>query len=142
MLSENEKLAQELEIKQREYLKLLNETRDNVDLLTMISDGGKVNETEGFKAMKERIHLLTEENHILFEQVTLLRVHHDAITKECADKLHEASSKISQFDNVIADLVQTSRERDDLIRANSFLETKLTEVTQMLSQMEEGRRTD
>jgi len=78
----------------------------------------------------------------LFEQVTLLRVHHDAITKECADKLHEASSKISQFDNVIADLSQTSRERDDLIRANSFLETKLTEVTQMLSSMEEGRRTD
>jgi len=25
----------------------------------------------------ERIHLLTEENHILFEQVTLLRAHHD-----------------------------------------------------------------
>ena len=26
---------------------------------------------------RERIHLLTEENHILFEQVTLLRAHHD-----------------------------------------------------------------
>jgi hypothetical protein len=42
----------------------------------------------------------------------------------------------------MADLTQTSRERDELIRANSFLETKLTEVTQMLSSMEEGRRTD
>ena len=142
IFNENEKLAQELEVKQREYLKLLQETRDNVDLLAMVSDGGKVGETEGYKAMKERIHLLTEENHILFEQVTLLRVHHDAVTKECTEKLHEASTKISQFDNVMADLTQTSRERDELIRANSFLETKLTEVTQMLSSMEEGRRTD
>lgn len=54
--------------------------------------------------MKERIHLLTEENHILFEQVTLLRVHHDAVTKECADKMVEATAKIQKFDNVKADL--------------------------------------
>jgi hypothetical protein len=82
IFNENEKLGQELEVKQREYLKLLQETRDNVDLLAMVNDGGKVGETEGYKAMKERIHLLTEENH-------------DAVTKECAEKLHEASTKIS-----------------------------------------------
>lgn len=41
-----------------------------------------------------------------------------------------------------ADLDQTSRERDELIRANNFLESKLTELTQMLSSMEEGRRSD
>ena len=92
--------------------------------------------------MKERIHLLTEENHVLFEQVTLLRVHHDAVTKECADKMVEATAKIQKFDNVKADLDQTCLERDELIRANAFLETKLTEVTQMLASMEEGRRTD
>lgn len=56
--------------------------------------------------------------------------------------MNEAAIKISQFDNVKADLYQTCRERDELIRANTFLETKLTEITQMLSQMEEGRRTD
>lgn len=82
-------------------MKLLQDTRDNVDLLTMVSEGGKpAGESEGFKAMKERIHLLTEENHILFEQVTLLRVHHDAITKECSEKLTEANAKIQKFDNV------------------------------------------
>jgi hypothetical protein len=75
MFNENEKLAQELEVKQREYLKLLQETRDNVDLFSMVSEGGKVGETEGYKAMKERIHLLTEENHILFEQVNYYIIH-------------------------------------------------------------------
>ena len=87
-------------MKQREYLKLLEEKRDNVDMLAMVSEGGKVGETEGYKAMKELINFLTEKNHILFEQVTRLRVHHDAVDKECAEKLHEAASKISQFDNV------------------------------------------
>lgn len=96
----------------------------------MVSEGGKLaNEAESYKAMKERIHLLTEENHILFEQVTLLRVHHDAITKECSEKLAEANIKILKFDNVQADLEQTTRERDELIRANNFLENKLTEMT-------------
>lgn len=69
-------------------------------------------------------------------------MHHDAITSECSEKLTEASIKIQKFDNVKADLDQTCRERDDLIRANNFLETKLTEMTQMLASMEEGRRTD
>lgn len=132
-----------MEVKQREHFKLLQETRDNVDLLTMITEGGKESpDGENYKTLKERIHLLTEENHVLFEQVTLLRVHHDAITKECADKLAEANAKIKQFDDVKADLDQTCRERDDLIRANNFLEIKLTEMTQMLASMEEGRRTD
>jgi histidinol phosphatase-like enzyme len=124
-------MAEDLEIKQREHLKLLQETRDNADVLMMIGEGGQRNteSSEAFKQMKERIHLLTEENHILFEQVTLLRVHHDAVTKECAEKMVEATAKIQRYDNVKIDLDQTQIERDELIRANAFLETKLTEVT-------------
>ena len=68
LISENDKLAEDLEIKQREHLKLLQDTRENVDLLTMVSEGGRpTSEAESYKTLKERLHLLTEENHILFE---------------------------------------------------------------------------
>jgi len=61
-------LALNLEIKQREYFKLLQETRDNVDLLSMIGEGGqKAADSDEYKSLRERVHLLTEENHILFE---------------------------------------------------------------------------
>lgn len=73
MMSENEKLVANLEVKQREYLRLIEETRVNVTLLeqlgaddptTLARDG----ENDGANQnSKERIHLLTEENHILFE---------------------------------------------------------------------------
>jgi len=36
----------------------------------------------------------------------------------------------------------TCRERDELLRANIFLETKLTQTTQMLAEVEENHRTD
>jgi hypothetical protein len=92
--------------------------------------------------MRERVHLLTEENHILFEQVTLLRAHHDQFSKECAEKMTEAQGKISSYDKLKLDFDLTVRERDELIKANSFLETKLTQNTQLLGQIEEGRRSD
>ena len=41
-----------------------------------------------------------------------------------------------------AELELASRERDELFKANGFLESKLTQTTQMLSQIEEQRRTD
>lgn len=110
--------------------------------MSLVGGDSRTQDGESYKMLKERIHMLTEENHILFEQVTLLRVHHDAVTKECAEKMAEAANKIKMFDNVKADLEHTSHERDDLIRANNFLDAKLTELTQMLSALEEGRRTD
>ena len=91
------------------------------------------NDDQGNQNNKERIHLLTEENHILFEQVTLLRAHHDQFSKECAEKMSEAQDKISNFDQMFGNLELTTRERDELLKANSFLETKLTQTTQLLS---------
>jgi hypothetical protein len=38
----------------------------------------------------------------------------------------EASTKIASFDNVKSDLDLTCCERDELLKANVFLETKLT----------------
>jgi hypothetical protein len=50
-------------------LKLVEETRDNVEILDQIRDGslgGNKNDDDQENSLKERIHLLTEENHILF----------------------------------------------------------------------------
>ena len=44
----------------------------------------------------------------------------------------EASGKISSYDKLKVDYDVTLHERDELIRANSFLETKLTQNTQLL----------
>ena len=56
--------------------------------------------------------------------------------------MSEAQAKIASFDLVNGNLDLTTRERDELLKANAFLETKLTQTTQMLSQVEESRRTD
>ena len=61
-----------MEVQQREYLKLIEETRDNADLLIMRNAGGAgvPGNPEGVdevRELRQRIHLLTEENHSLFE---------------------------------------------------------------------------
>ena len=40
----------------------------------------------------------------------------------------EAEQKILQFDSLKADFDVTGRERDELIKANNFLELKLTQT--------------
>ena len=78
LMSENERLVASLEVKQREYLRLIEETRANAAALEQLgaeepanvgAGNGDVGE-DGSKDSgnsRERIHLLTEENHILFE---------------------------------------------------------------------------
>lgn len=91
LAKENDELTQRLEVQQREYLKLVEETRDNADLLIMrnsASSGGPgaPGNPEGIdevRELRQRIHLLTEENHSLFEQVTLLRAHFDGFNRDC-----------------------------------------------------------
>ena len=58
--------------------------------------------------------------------MTLLRAHHDQFSKECAEKMNEAHIKIAAFDQVKGECDLTVRERDELLKANAFLETKLT----------------
>ena len=76
-MSENEKLVANLEVKQREYLRLIEETRINVTALEQLGAEDPTDNNDKDSTSRERVHLLTEENHILFEQVTLLRAHHD-----------------------------------------------------------------
>ena len=69
-MTENEKLVANLEVKQREYLRLIEETRANVTALEMLGADAPVcgeDASRDSNNSKERIHLLTEENHILFE---------------------------------------------------------------------------
>jgi hypothetical protein len=55
-------------------MKLVEETRDNADILAMRTGslrGGEAEKSESVidevKELKDRVHLLTEENHVLFE---------------------------------------------------------------------------
>lgn len=69
-MTENEKLVSNLEVKQREYLRLIEETRNNISALEMLGADepeNNVDNSESAGNSKERIHLMTEENHILFE---------------------------------------------------------------------------
>ena len=43
--------------------------------------------------------------------------------------MSEAQDKITNFDQVNGNLDLTMRERDELLKANAFLETKLTQTT-------------
>jgi len=89
---ENEDLAQRLEVQQREYLKVVEETRDHADVHV-----GKEG-SEEVRDLKERVHLLSEENQALFEHVTLLRAHFDGFNKTCGETLEEAKAKSQAFD--------------------------------------------
>ena len=76
LMSDNERLVASLEVKQREYLRLIEETRANAAALEQlgaeepanvgVGDGGEDGSKDSGNS-RERIHLLTEENHILFE---------------------------------------------------------------------------
>ena len=69
-MTENETLVKNLAVKQREYLKLIEETREHVGILENMNESNSESpdkNVEGGSNMRERVHLLTEENHILFE---------------------------------------------------------------------------
>lgn len=96
LIKENEELSNRLEVQQREYLKLVEETRDNADLLAMRTGSLKQGNESGVdevKELRERVHLLTEENQVLFEQITLLRSHYDKYNEECGQKMQDADYK-------------------------------------------------
>ena len=153
LVHENEELSSRLEIQQREYLKIVEETRDNADLLAMRTGSLKSSVAEGFsradasqvdelKDLRNRVHLLTEENHVLFEQITLLRSHYDKYNEEIAAKVTEADSKAASYDFLNKEFEALLQQRDELFKAKSYLEAKLSETVHMLGLVEEERRAD
>lgn len=89
LVKENEEIATRLDVQSREYLKLVEETRDNADLLALRTGGSLKKEggeseftVDEVKELRQRVHLLTEENQVLFEQITLLRSYYDKFNEE------------------------------------------------------------
>ena len=102
---------QAVTFKTREYLKLAEDMRQ-------YSSVERPSQTED----KERINLLTEENQVLFEQITLLRSHADHLMLEYSSKTEEATTKIAQYDKLESEFAFTCQERDQLVSANNYLE--------------------
>jgi uncharacterized coiled-coil DUF342 family protein len=74
------------------------------------------------RELRERVHLLTEENHVLFEQITLLRSHYDKYNEEVNTKINEAQYKTQAYDLLHADFLKLSAEKEELHKANVYLD--------------------
>jgi hypothetical protein len=79
---------------------------------------------------------------VLFEQVTLLRAHHEQFTADTEQQLSDAVTKTGKFDNLQSTLERKIGEVTEFAKANTFLEHKLSQSNQMLATIEEGRRSD
>lgn len=61
--------------------------------------------------------MLTEENQVLFEQVTLLRAHTEYVLNEYGSKTEEAETKISRYDQLEADYETVLHDKNEAFRA-------------------------
>ena len=95
-------------------------------------------ETEDF----QRVQLLTDENQVLFEQITLLRAHTDHVLSEYGSKTEEATFKISKYNQLESDYEQTRHERDEALSAVEYLEAKLTAFQSTVESLEDSMRQD
>ena len=62
-----------------------------------VSDAAGLASTEEILDLKRRAHLLSEENQVLFQQISFLRAQNDKQDEERASKMEEATQKIRQF---------------------------------------------
>lgn len=78
LAQENQMLRDKFEVQQTQYLELVNKTREHADLLfgnpdsVQVENEGEVQQSKlemraQIAEQRERIHLLTEENHVIFE---------------------------------------------------------------------------
>ena len=92
MTHDNEILEDKLEIKMREYGKLVAETIENSQVVS--------NFEEEKQSLDKRNALLSEENQILLEQVAMLKSHFDSFNHDYSSKVVEADEKIAAFDEL------------------------------------------
>lgn len=92
--------------------------------------------------MDERQHLLTEENQMLLEQVTLLKQHYDTFNKDYSDKVDDAEMKISSYDSLSLKFQKTYKDLVDYQKNNQFIENKLREKERTLGMIEEKRKSE
>ena len=84
IILENIKLREDLEVSKREYLKIVEESKSHIGVITRPNDGqneeadaaGEAS-AEEIMELKNRAHILSEENQVLFQQISVLRSHFD-----------------------------------------------------------------
>lgn len=80
LIIENDQLREQLETTKRELASLVNLNLKHSDVTRPAGkDGDQPASSAEIMELKSRAHLLTEENHVLFEQISALRSHHDRI---------------------------------------------------------------
>ena len=131
---ENNKLSDNLELKIREYSKLVARTISNSDILS--------NFQEEKQELDQRCALLTEENQMLLEQVTLLKQHYDTFNRDYSDKVDDAERKISSYDTLNIKFERVCKDLSDYQKNNKFLESKIREKERTLGMIEEKRKSE
>lgn len=131
---ENNKLSDNLELKIREYSKLIAKIISNSDILT--------NYQEERQELQERCNLLTEENQMLLEQVTLLKSHYDTFNKDYSEKVDDAERKITVYDSLNFKYEKVCKSIMEYEKNNKFLESKIREKERTLGIIEEKRKSE
>jgi chromosome segregation ATPase len=148
VILENDQLRDQLETTKRELLRIVEENRDHADVVRANKGSDGDNDEAGVASrdeimeLKNRAHLLTEENQALFQQISVFRAHYDEFNKAHETKVTEANKKIAQFNKLTNDLQSVILQRDNLNKTNQFLDKKLSETSLKLGAAEEGRRHD
>ena len=92
LAKENEVLEDKLEVQMREYSKLVADTLKNSEVLSNF-------ELEKSQ-LDKRNAILSEENQILLEQVSMLKSHFEEFNHDYGSKVQEADEKIAAFDEL------------------------------------------
>ena len=128
LANENELISDKLEVKMREFAKLVSDTIKNSDVMQ--------NFEEQRMEMDKRNALLSEENQILFEQVQMLKSHYEDFT----GKGQEAQEKVLAFDQLHQDHQELLHQFQELLRQKEFTESQLVERSTLLGTIEEHRK--
>lgn len=116
-----------MQAKNRELLRISQEKADNpLDAIGLGGSDAAAADGEGsnqvIMELKNKAHLLSEENEILFQQINLLRSHYDQFNKDHAEKSEEANKKINMFAQVQGELQLASQQRENLKKTSAYLD--------------------
>mmetsp|Transcript_13153 Transcript_13153/g.22266 ORF Transcript_13153/g.22266 Transcript_13153/m.22266 type:complete len:120 (+) Transcript_13153:470-829(+) len=110
VIQENERLyAVEID-----YLKHLKEQKELIGVIPSAKgDEGKEGQGDDeIMELKNRTHLLTEENQVLFQQVQVLRASYDQFNKEVGEKMEEAQAKSNHFQSLQAQIKNLTIQKE------------------------------
>ena len=91
VIEENDQLREEVQVKNRELLRISIEKENHPGEFGSQSQGQPDKNEDGSSPagvnqviieLKNKAHLLSEENQILFQQITVLRSHYDQFNKD------------------------------------------------------------